>query len=80
MVRLFFCFDTEHVLISRSVQADILFLFDHGHLVDFSPQEIVRLIRALFSESPLRNRNVEKILAGHPAVSPDEEEDEFAPF
>ncbi|GAA5883558.1 hypothetical protein JCM16303_005487 [Sporobolomyces ruberrimus] len=59
--------------------ADILFLFDHGHLVDFSPQEIVRLIRALFSDSPLRNRNVEKILAGHPSVTPAEEEDEWAP-
>ncbi|GAA5969776.1 hypothetical protein JCM3765_003453 [Sporobolomyces pararoseus] len=60
--------------------ADILFLFDHGHLVDFSPQEIVRLIRALFSDSPLRNRNVEKILAGHPTVTPQEEEDEWAQF
>ncbi|GAA5988600.1 hypothetical protein JCM5350_005762 [Sporobolomyces pararoseus] len=60
--------------------ADILFLFDHGHLVDFSPQEIVRLIRALFSDSPLRNRNVEKILAGHPTVAPQEEEDEWAQF
>ncbi|GAA6016544.1 hypothetical protein JCM11491_002356 [Sporobolomyces phaffii] len=59
--------------------ADILFLFDHGHLVDFSPQEIVRLIRALFSDSPLRNRNVEKILAGHPTVTPEDEEDEWAP-
>ncbi|GAA6011922.1 hypothetical protein JCM10207_003430 [Rhodosporidiobolus poonsookiae] len=56
--------------------ADILFLFDHGHLVDFSPQEIVKLIRALFSDSPLRNRNIEKVLRGHPTVVPDEEEGE----
>ncbi|GAA5901340.1 hypothetical protein JCM5296_006764 [Sporobolomyces johnsonii] len=56
--------------------ADILFLFDHGHLVDFSPQEIVKLIRALFADSPLRNRNIEKVLQGHPAVTPNDEEDE----
>ncbi|GAA5851143.1 hypothetical protein JCM8547_004143 [Rhodosporidiobolus lusitaniae] len=54
--------------------ADILFLFDHGHLVDFSPQEIVKLIRALFSDSPLRNRNIEKVLKGHPEVLPEEDE------
>ncbi|GAA6056789.1 hypothetical protein JCM3770_002800, partial [Rhodotorula araucariae] len=54
--------------------ADILFLFDHGHLVDFTPQEIVRLVRALFADSPLRNRNIEKILRGHPTAPPDEEE------
>ncbi|BGP48144.1 ribosome bioproteinsis protein ytm1 [Rhodotorula kratochvilovae] len=54
--------------------ADILFLFDHGHLVDFTPQEIVRLVRALFADSPLRNRNIEKILRGHPTAPPDEED------
>ncbi|GAA5943718.1 uncharacterized protein JCM15063_005814 [Sporobolomyces koalae] len=91
-------FDDSHTSVGREVpiwfkfvflselleasMADILFLFDHGHLVDFSPQEIVRLIRALFSDSPLRNRNVEKILAGHPAIAPEEnEEDDWAqPF
>ncbi|GAA5898920.1 hypothetical protein JCM8208_005428 [Rhodotorula glutinis] len=54
--------------------ADILFLFDHGHLVDFTPQEIVRLVRALFADSPLRNRNIEKILRGHPEAPPADEE------
>ncbi|GAA5977789.1 hypothetical protein JCM11641_006073 [Rhodosporidiobolus odoratus] len=57
--------------------ADILFLFDHGHLVDFTPQEIVKLIRALFSDSALRNRNIEKVLKGHPEVGPEEEEGEW---
>lgn len=51
--------------------ADILFLFDHGHLVDFTPQEIVRLVRALFADSPLRNRACERILRGHPAAPPE---------
>lgn len=55
--------------------ADIMFLFDHSHLVDFSPQEIVKLIRALFADSPLRNQNIEKIITqGHPAAPPEEED------
>ena len=49
--------------------ADILFLFDHGHLVDFTPQEIVRLVRALFADSPLRNRNIEKVRPSRSAAS-----------
>ncbi|GAA5945607.1 hypothetical protein JCM1841_003914, partial [Sporobolomyces salmonicolor] len=60
--------------------ADILFLFDHGHLVDFSPQEIVKLIRALFADSPLRNRNIEKVLQGHPAVTPNDEDEDWGAF
>lgn len=51
-------------------QADILFLFDNGHLVDFSTQEISKLVRALFSDSPMRKQNLEHIMKGHPLVSP----------
>ena len=46
--------------------ADVLFLFDNGHLVDFAPAEIARLVRALFADSPLRARNLEHIARGHP--------------
>ncbi|KAK4698605.1 hypothetical protein P7C70_g7668, partial [Phenoliferia sp. Uapishka_3] len=46
--------------------ADILFLFDHRHLVDFSIDEISRLVRALFSDSPVRAKNLEHISRGHP--------------
>ncbi|BGP32042.1 ribosome bioproteinsis protein ytm1 [Rhodotorula toruloides] len=67
-----FCFLSE--LLEASM-ADIMFLFDHSHLVDFSPQEIVKLIRALFADSPLRNQNIEKIITqGHPAAPPEEED------
>ena len=46
--------------------ADVLFLFDNGHLVDFTPAEIAKLVRALFADSALRARNLEHILRGHP--------------
>ncbi|KAM0787866.1 hypothetical protein ACM66B_003918 [Microbotryomycetes sp. NB124-2] len=46
--------------------ADIMFLFDDGHLVDFEPSAIAKLVRALFSESPLREQNLARIMKGHP--------------
>lgn len=57
-------------------QADILFLFDNGHLVDFSTGEIAKLVRALFSDSPLRSKNLVHIMKGHPEVVEREEGDE----
>ncbi|GAA5897511.1 hypothetical protein JCM6882_003504 [Rhodosporidiobolus microsporus] len=53
--------------------ADIMFLFSEQHLLDFTPQEIAKLMRALFADSALRNRNIEKVLQGHPTAAPDEE-------
>lgn len=47
-------------------KADILFLFDHRHLVDFSIDEISRLVRALFADSPMRAKNLDHIARGHP--------------
>lgn len=44
--------------------ADIMFLFNEGHLVDFSSTELTKLVRALFSESQLRTRNLETIARG----------------
>jgi hypothetical protein len=41
-----------------------MFLFSEGHLVDFSPVELVKLVRALFSDSELRARNINRILQG----------------
>ncbi|KAM0748203.1 hypothetical protein T439DRAFT_76171 [Meredithblackwellia eburnea MCA 4105] len=52
--------------------ADILFLFDHRHLVDFSIEEIARLVRALFADSPTRAKNLEHIMQGHPAEALDD--------
>lgn len=42
-------------------QVDIMYLFEEGTLVDFTTEEMVRLVRALFSESATRQRNIDKI-------------------
>ncbi|KII87318.1 hypothetical protein PLICRDRAFT_112767 [Plicaturopsis crispa FD-325 SS-3] len=46
--------------------ADISYLFDEGALVDFELDELVKLIRALFADTPLRATTINKILSGHP--------------
>lgn len=46
--------------------ADITYLFEVGALVDFSADELVRLVRALFADTNLRTTTINKILAGHP--------------
>ncbi|KAG8862148.1 hypothetical protein FRB96_002178 [Tulasnella sp. 330] len=46
--------------------ADISYLFDEGTLVDFEVDELVRMVQALFAETPLRAKTIEKISAGHP--------------
>lgn len=49
--------------------ADISYLFDEGALIDFEIDELVRMVQALFAETPLRARTIEKISAGHPSPS-----------
>jgi len=46
--------------------ADITYLFEEGDLIDFDVKELVNLVRALFSDTPLRAKTIEKISAGHP--------------
>ncbi|EGO22432.1 hypothetical protein SERLADRAFT_350499 [Serpula lacrymans var. lacrymans S7.9] len=46
--------------------ADITYLFEEGALVDFEVDELVKLVRALFADTPLRTTTVNKILGGHP--------------
>lgn len=41
-----------------------MFLYTDGHLVDFSATELSKLIRALFSDSPLRQKNLDTIARG----------------
>jgi centromere/kinetochore protein ZW10 len=41
-------------------------LFDDGALVDFEPEELARLVRALFADTPLRTVLVNRIMQGHP--------------
>lgn len=38
-------------------------MHEEGMLSEFSTGEIVNLVRALFSDSPLRSKNIDKLLA-----------------
>ncbi|KAI9440570.1 hypothetical protein H4582DRAFT_1937820 [Lactarius indigo] len=44
---------------------DISYLFDEGALVDYETEELVKLVRALFADSPRRANMVNKLVAGH---------------
>ncbi|WAR53093.1 hypothetical protein PtB15_2B523 [Puccinia triticina] len=55
-----FCFLSE--LLEASM-ADIMWMYQEGHLSEFSRQEIVRLIKALFADSHLRAKNIDLILS-----------------
>lgn len=46
---------------------DILYLFDSGALIDFSTDELVSLIRALFADSEKRDNAIERIEQGERA-------------
>lgn len=46
--------------------ADISYLFEEGALVDFEIDELVKLVRALFADTPLRANTINKFLGGHP--------------
>ena len=48
--------------------ADVSYLFDEGTLIDFTVDELVGLIRALFADTPLRSNTIAKIQRGHPFV------------
>ncbi|PFH51800.1 hypothetical protein AMATHDRAFT_46783 [Amanita thiersii Skay4041] len=48
--------------------ADISYLFEEGALVDFSVDELVRLVRALFADTNLRTNTITKILNEHPVT------------
>ena len=45
--------------------ADITYLFDEGALVDFETDELVKLVTALFSDTPLRAETIQKLQRGH---------------
>lgn len=47
--------------------ADISYLFEEGALVDFDVEELARLVRALFADTPLRSTTISKLLNGHPS-------------
>jgi protein transport protein DSL1/ZW10 len=43
-----------------------MYLFEERALVDFNVDEIVKLVRALFADTPLRANAINKLTAGHP--------------
>jgi hypothetical protein len=45
--------------------ADISYLFDEGALIDYETQELVKLVRALFADTPQRANMINKLTAGH---------------
>jgi protein transport protein DSL1/ZW10 len=45
---------------------DISYLFDEGALIDYETHELVKLVRALFADTPQRANMVHKLMAGHP--------------
>jgi len=45
--------------------ADISYLFDEGALVDYETEELVKLVRALFADTPQRANMINKLVAGH---------------
>ena len=45
---------------------DLTYLFEEGALVDFEIDELAKLVRALFADTPLRARTLDKIMCGHP--------------
>jgi centromere/kinetochore protein ZW10 len=46
--------------------ADVSYLFEQGALIDFDVDELVRLVRALFADTPARSNALSKIMRGHP--------------
>ncbi|KAF8448945.1 hypothetical protein L210DRAFT_3388459 [Boletus edulis BED1] len=46
--------------------ADLTYLFEEGALVDFEIDELVMLVKALFADTPLRTKTLDKIMNGHP--------------
>ena len=45
--------------------ADISYLFEEDALVDFTQEELVNLVRALFADTPQRANMINKLTNGH---------------
>ncbi len=57
------------ILQQEASLADTTYLFEQGALVDFHVDELVNLVRALFSDTLLRTNTINKLLNGHPTLS-----------
>lgn len=56
------------VVLADTKQIDLMYLLDEGHLSDFSSEELVKLVKALFSDSPTRQKNIDKIRSANIAT------------
>lgn len=54
------------MLLQEASIADISYLFQEGALVDFEVDELAKLVRALFADTPLRTTTINKLTSGHP--------------
>ena len=52
--------------IQEASLADLSYLFEQGALIDFSVDELIPLVRALFADTPARANAIAKIQRGHP--------------
>ena len=52
--------------LQEASMVDLTYLFEEGALVDFEIDELAKLVRALFADTPLRARTLDKIMCGHP--------------
>jgi len=43
---------------------DITYLFENGALIDFTPDELISLLKALFADSEKREKAIERIERG----------------
>lgn len=63
-------YDTDIAESSQEASiADISYLFEEGDLVDFEIDGLVKLVRALFADTPLRTNTINKLVQGHPVSS-----------
>jgi centromere/kinetochore protein ZW10 len=53
--------DTEQ----EASMVDIQYLFDDGALVDFTGEELAKLVRALFADTPMRASMISRLTQGH---------------
>lgn len=55
----------EPISVQEASLADISYLFDEGALVDYETEELVKLVRALFADTPQRANMINKLVSGH---------------
>lgn len=61
-----FLYMSHWLLFQEASMADLTYLFEQGALVDFEVNELVKLVRALFADTPLRTKTLDKIMGGYP--------------